>query len=154
MNHLKFTATCCIIILTNLAVFPVASSAQKANNFANKQVGPQPDGSILVPSNQLIRPAGFQVDIHGRPVDLALSPDGKLLFVKNKSSLDLVRLNDKTILQSLPYKHSGASVTGICLSVDGHKVFITNATDRIDIATVTTTEILCIGAIQSFCPNL
>ena len=95
---------------------------------------PQPDGSVLVPSNQMIRPAGFQVNMPGRPVDLVLSQDGKLLFVKNMNSLDLVRLDDRTILQSLPYEHGGASFTGICLSPDGHKVFITNSTDRINIA--------------------
>src|SRR5665213_3419460 len=105
MNYLKFTTARFIIVLISFSVLSSVSRAQKTNTFGNKQVGPQPDGSILVPSNQLIRPAGFQVNIHGRPVDLALSPDGKLLFVKNISSLDLVRLNDRTILQSLPYKH-------------------------------------------------
>jgi len=112
MNYLKFTTTRFIIVLFSLSVLPSVSLAQKKNTFGNKQVGPQPDGSILVPSNQLIRPAGLQIYLHGRPVDLAVSPDGKLLFVKNMSSLDLVKVNDRTILQSLPYKHSGASFTG------------------------------------------
>jgi YVTN family beta-propeller protein len=142
MNYFKFTITSCIIVFTCLAVFPFISLAQNANNFANRKVGQQPDGSILVPSNQLIRPAGLQVYLHGRPVDLALSPDGKLLFVKNMSSLDLVRVNDRTILQSLPYQYSGASFTGICLSTNGRRVYVTNATDRIDIATVDDNNIM------------
>ena len=35
------------------------SNAQ--NNDKNIKVGPQPDGSFLAPTNQLLRPAGFQV---------------------------------------------------------------------------------------------
>jgi len=54
------------------------------------KVGPQPDGSILVPTNQLLRPAGFQVYFPGRPVDVALTPDKKRLLVKNRKSLDEV----------------------------------------------------------------
>ena len=91
-------------------------SAQAQNELAEKKVGPQPDGSILVPTNQLLRPAGFQINLPGRPVDLALSPDEKLLFVKNRKSLDIIRLIDRTVLQSLPYNRSGASFTGLCLS--------------------------------------
>ncbi len=136
MNKMKFTTKGFFVTLICLSLFVTVSVAQNITIFGSKQVGPQPDGSILVPSNQLIRPAGFQVYLPGRPVDLALSPGGKLLFVKNMSSLDLVRLHDRTILQSLPYRHSGASFTGICLSPDGHRVFVTNATDRICIAEI------------------
>ena len=100
------------------------------------------DGSILVPTNQLLRPAGFQINLPGRPVDLALSPDEKLLFVKNRKSLDLIRLIDRTVLQSLPYNRSGASFTGLCLSSDEKKVFVTEARDRIHIAVMSDDLIL------------
>jgi len=43
-------------------------------------VGLQPDGRVVVPTNQILEPAGTQVTFPGRPVDLALSEDGKLLF--------------------------------------------------------------------------
>ena len=45
---------------------------------SNKKVGPQPDGSVLVPSNQLLRPAGLQVFLPGRPVDLRRAPPRRL----------------------------------------------------------------------------
>ncbi len=108
----------------------------------NKKVGPQPDGSVLVPSNQLLRPAGLQVFLPGRPVDLALSLNEQLLLVKNQYSLDLIRLNDRTILQSLPYPHSGASYTGICLSADGRRVFVTDAANHINIAALDKDQIM------------
>jgi YVTN family beta-propeller protein len=97
-------------------------------------LGPQSDGSILVPSNQLLRPAGFQVQLPGRPVDMVLSPDEKFLFVKNKSELNLIRLSDRTIMQSLPFERSGASFTGICVSPDGSHIYLTDAADRICVA--------------------
>lgn len=99
-----------------------------------QRVGIQTDSSILVPSNQFLRPAGFQVYLPGRPVDLALTPDGKYLLVKNKSDLDLIRLSDRTIMQTLPFGKSGASFTGICLSPDGTKVYLTDAMNSIRVA--------------------
>jgi YVTN family beta-propeller protein len=102
----------------------------------NQMVGPQPDGSILVPSNQLLRPAGFQVTLPGRPVDLALTNDGRYLLVKNKADIDLIRLNDRTVMQTLPYGKSGASFTGICLSPDGKLAYVTDAGDRVCIAEI------------------
>lgn len=110
----------------------LTSEAQKP--VKNIQVGLQPDGSILVPTNQLLRPAGLQVYFPGRPVDLALTPDKKLLVVKNRLSLDIIRIRDRTILQSLPYEGSGSSFTGLSVSKNGHRIFTTDAKDRLHIA--------------------
>ena len=104
------------------------------SDLASKQVGPQPDGSILVPTNQLLRPAGFQIVFPGRPVDLALSPDGKWLAVLNKNSLDLIRVFDRTIMQTLPFPKSGASFKGLLFSADGRKIYVSQASDRIYVA--------------------
>ena len=100
----------------------------------NLCVGVQPDGSILVPSNQFLRPAGFQVYLPGRPVDQALTTDEKYLVVKNKDDLDLIRLSDRKVIQSLAFEKSGASFTGICLSQDGNTVYVTDAEDWICVA--------------------
>ena len=118
------------------------SISEAQNNKKNIKVGPQPDGSILVPTNQLLRPAGFQVYFPGRPVDLALTPDEKFLLVKNRKSLDLIRVQDRTILQSLEFKRSGASFTGLCVSNDGEKIYVTDAKNRICIAVLDKTHIL------------
>ncbi len=110
----------------------LTSEAQKP--VKNIQVGPQPDGSILVPTNQLLRPAGLQVYFPGRPIDLALTPDRKLLVVKNRLSLDIIRIRDRTILQSLPYEGSGSSFTGLSVSENGHRIYTTDAKDKLHIA--------------------
>ena len=114
-----------------------------AQNKVNQlQVGTQPDGSILVPTNQLLKPAGFQVYFPGRPVDLVLIPKKGLLAVKNKSSLDLIRLSDRTILQSLQFPKSGASFKGIYYSESKKKIFVSDAEDLLLVAEISDNNIL------------
>src|SRR5690349_14720621 len=49
-------------------------------------MGKQPDGSVLVSSNQRLTPGGRVQEIPGaRPRDLALSPDGATLAVMTTS---------------------------------------------------------------------
>src|SRR5690606_2296191 len=110
--------------------------------FGEKTVGLQPDGSILVPSNQLLQPAGFQVYLPGRPVDLALSNDEKTLLVKNMHSLDLVNITDRTILQSLRFPHGGASPIGLCVAEDGQTIYVSDADNHINIASLSDNSIL------------
>ena len=110
--------------------------SKNSEEIRDQKVGLQPDGSIFVPSNQFLRPAGFQVSLPGRPVDLVLTPDRRFLIVKNRLDLDLIRLTDRTVIQSLPYTQSGASFTGLALSPDGHTVYVTDAKDRVCIAEI------------------
>ncbi len=105
------------------------------------RVGPQPDGSILVPTNQLLRPAGLQVVFPGRPVDIALSPDGQWLAVLNHSSVILVRVLDRAIMQTLPFR-GGGSFKGIAFSADGKKIYVSQARDRILVAEMDKDHIL------------
>ena len=120
--------------LTLMLVLFVSFSVLLAQVPDNARVGPQPDGSVLVPTNQLLRPAGLQIYFPGRPVDLALSPDGKWLAVKNRKSLVLIRVQDRTIMQTLPYGLSGASFTGLAFAGDGQTIYVTDAKEHVRIA--------------------
>jgi YVTN family beta-propeller protein len=131
-----FSLLSCVLIILS------GCNTENKNEKIYPVVGQQPDGSILVPSNQLLRPAGFQVYLQGRPVDLALTRDKKYLLVKNKADLDLIRLSDRAIIQTLPYKKSGASFTGICVSPDGRRIYVTDAEDRICVAEFNKNNIL------------
>jgi YVTN family beta-propeller protein len=132
---------CNLFLFLIILLFP-ACSGENQKTSGNQKVGEQPDGSILVPTNQLLRPAGFQVCLPGRPVDLALSPDGKYLLVKNKDDLDMIRLSDRKVMQSLSFGQAGASFTGICLSPDGRRIYVTDAGDRVRIAEVDRNNIM------------
>jgi YVTN family beta-propeller protein len=123
-------------------VLILSSGCDRKNEPDNLKVGLQPDGSILVPSNQLIRPAGFQVYLPGRPVDLALTPDEKYLLVKNRLDVGLIRLSDRTVMQSLPFGQGGASFTGITISNNGSDFYVTNASDRICVAHIDENNIM------------
>ncbi|HYW35809.1 MAG TPA: YncE family protein, partial [Balneolaceae bacterium] len=130
-----------IYLLTSIVIFAACKTFQKSSvestaRLGHRKVGPQPDSSILVPSNQLLRPAGEQVYLPGRPVDLTLTPDGKRLLIKNQHSLDLIRIRDRKVLQSLPYPAKGASYTGILQSSNGKKVFVSDAGRHVEVASI------------------
>jgi len=132
-------------LLTSLFIAIVLLSVNQIiaqPNVGNQKIGQQPDGSFLVPTNQLLKPAGFQVYIPGRPVDLALMQKEGLLAVKNMNSLDLIRLSDRTILQSLQFPTSGASYKGIYYSESKRKIFVTNAENKVLIANFDKNNIL------------
>jgi YVTN family beta-propeller protein len=69
-------------------------------------VGRQLDGRIVVPTNQVLRPAGQRLTFPGRPVDLALTADGRTLVVKNMHSLVFIDVAAARITQTLelPWK--------------------------------------------------
>jgi YVTN family beta-propeller protein len=105
-----------------------------AQDISKANIGLQNDGTYVVPTHQIIRPAGLQIPLPGRPNDLVLSPDEKMLAVKNWKSVDLIRIRDRVVLQSLPYPKSGAAMTGIAWSPDGKKIYVSEAQDRVRVA--------------------
>jgi len=95
------------------------------------QVGPLPDGSQVIPSKQILRPAGQRIQFPGRPVDLALSPDTQTVYIKNMSNLLVVDAASWRVLQTLNYPRSGASMHGIVASGDGSHVYVTGADNEL-----------------------
>jgi YVTN family beta-propeller protein len=118
---------------------------------------------LVTPVNQLLTPAGKQVDLPGmRPQALALSPNGKLLIVAGKSN-ELVVLdptngdikqrvalpNEKqaepmpvapstNILQ--PDKSGQVSYTGLIFSADGRRIYLSNVNGSIKVFQVNEKE--------------
>jgi YVTN family beta-propeller protein len=64
-------------------------------------VGRQIDGRIVVPTNQVLQPAGQRLTFPGRPVDLALTADGRTLVVKNMHNLVFIDVAAARITQTL-----------------------------------------------------
>src|SRR3954454_7007488 len=88
---------------------PLAAPADEQDRL---KVGVQPDGRIVVPTNQILKPAGTQVLFPGRPVALALVEDGKTLAVQNKNDLTFIDVATAKVKQTLASK-VGLSVAGL-----------------------------------------
>ncbi len=108
-----------------------------ADDVDTLQVGVQQDGRIVVPTNQILKPAGRQVTFPGRPVDLLFLDGGRTLLVKNMH--DLVFLDPATgkNLQTLALPREGDprpgfSVTGI-VARNG-RIYATDAQGGVRIA--------------------
>ncbi len=89
-------------------------------------VGPQGDGTFIVATNQRIDPAGDQVMFYGRPVELALSPDGATVAVKNRNDVVFIDAAAHTIDATLKVPDGGNSYAGIAWSSDGANVWTTD----------------------------
>ena len=127
-----------ILIGRKTALLPVlicvVTSLSAQNVPFRRTVGPQADNTVLVPSNQLISPAGEQIYLPGRPGGLALVRNGKYLLVKNIRSLDLIRLDDRSVVQSLVYPNGGLSFNGLCVSKDESTVYVSQANNKVLVA--------------------
>ena len=91
------------------------------------QVGQLPGGEQSIPSKQILRAAGKQIQFAGRPVDLVRSPDGKFIYLKNNNSLVVVDAANWTLVQTASYPGSGASMHGIAMRHSGSHVYVTGA---------------------------
>src|SRR6266436_5409257 len=83
---------------------------------APERVGPQPGGGTLLPTWQELHPAGETLTFRGRPVDLALAPDGRLLFAKDNRGLVVVDASAWRVTQELGFPSGGGSMHGLAVS--------------------------------------
>jgi YVTN family beta-propeller protein len=151
----------CRVLLVAVSILSADVQSSRAEQTADFKIGMQSDGSVIVPTNQVLRPAGKQVTFLGRPVDLALTEDGKTLVVKNLRDLLFIDVATAKIRQTLeldrgrgpepvfgikefitqpigpsgkpgsPYT-DGFSVVG--LVVQGDRVYVTDALRRLQVA--------------------
>jgi YVTN family beta-propeller protein len=100
-------------------------------------VGSTENGGVLVPTRQVVRPAGQSLTFPGRPVDMALSPDGRRLYVKDNRGIVVIDAAAWKVAQELGFgEGQGGSMHGIAVSADGQTVYATTAQDRLCVARV------------------
>ncbi len=85
------------------ALFPILKSTIP--------LGKQPEGFYLVPTNQLLRPWGTQLEIPGRPVELAFDSHKSVLAILNTRSIVLA--DGLTGTKQGEIKTSNTSYTGL-----------------------------------------
>ena len=123
-----------------------APAPQAARAADTETVGRHGAGRIVLPVNQVVTPAGVQVELPGlRPQALALSPDGRLLLTAGKTDeLIVVDLASAAIRQRVrlpktnadpkapsanvlhPDKDGQLSYTGLRFAPDGRRAFLSD----------------------------
>jgi YVTN family beta-propeller protein len=101
------------------------------------RVGVQPDGRIVVPTNQILQPAGRQVEFPGRPVDLLPIEAGRVLVAKGTHELVFIDGVSARIGQTLAVPGSGRERSGfsvVGLASAGDRVYATDAQRSIRVA--------------------
>ena len=95
---------------------------------ALESVGPTEDGGWIMPTGQKVRSAGQTIAFPGRPINLALSKDGSVLYIKDNKKIRVIGTEDFKIRQALPFPmKEGASMHGLALSHDGKRLYATTA---------------------------
>lgn len=107
------------------ATLGTATIAVADEDYRETQVGRQSDGSVVLSTNQSIKPAGLHVEFRGRPNAVALSPDLKHAAFLNGTYKAIIVLDPTTgaIKQEFDAAGSSASFSGIVYSKDGKKLY-------------------------------
>ncbi len=124
--HRIFVVTLAVIFFAGCAGLHREVSSRAERILQQAAVGPLGQGAYVVATTQIVSPAGKTVEFPGRPVDLALSPDGKTLAVKSRRELVFINTDNLTIQQTLPIKE-GASFHGVVWGADGSHVWTTTS---------------------------
>src|SRR6476660_2588720 len=94
-------------------------------NYDRLRTGDSDKGRIVVPTNQVLSPAGRQVAFNDRPTDVALSPNGRRLAVLDRSHVAIIDPERGEIVSRL--SHASGSVAGIVFAPDGKRLFASNS---------------------------
>jgi hypothetical protein len=120
-----------------LLTFLLAAASVGADEGDHLKVGLQPDGRIVVPTNQILQPAGKQVIFPGRPVDLLLIEDGKTLVAKNMKDLVFIDPVTGAIKQTLPmsvHKKLTGGFSAVGLVSAGDRILATTSQSAVAVA--------------------
>src|SRR5512133_1278864 len=96
---MRSLGTFVLIVATGLSCQPSRPESRQQSRISP---GDDPDGGVIVSTSQVVRPAGIVVEYPGRPVDLALSPDGKTVYVKDRIQLTVIDATSWKVRQHLP----------------------------------------------------
>src|SRR5437868_6873169 len=138
-------------------MFVSCAASKRLDALHGQQFAPVNTGSsgrIITPVNQVLTPAGKQVELwEMRPQALALSPDGKILATSGKThDLILVDPENGKVLQKIalpaetakptdavsthilkPDKEGQLSFTGLIFSKDGKRIYLSNVNGSIKV---------------------
>ncbi|HEV2441656.1 MAG TPA: bifunctional YncE family protein/alkaline phosphatase family protein [Steroidobacteraceae bacterium] len=143
------------LVHSALLAASAAALADPSTQFPTYNPGPQPDGSYVMSTGQIITPAGTMVNL-GSPVrakDVVLNPTNPetaaVLLMGASSAVDIVDVVSGAILQQYsPNGDSTGSFTGITYSPDGKSLLFSQDDSYVAIANVDPTTGLLSGGQQ------
>lgn len=91
-------------------------------------------GRVVVPTNQVLTPAGRLLTFPGRPTDLAMLDDQRTVVVKNLNSLIVLDAETGTIFQTLTVPSGGHAVAGLAVADGGATIYSSGTNGNIFIA--------------------
>jgi YVTN family beta-propeller protein len=167
-------------VLLGFCVLSAGAIAQSQPGSLNwsEAVGRTGADRVVLPVNQVVTPAGKQIELHGlRPQVLALSPDGRVLVTSGKTrELIVIDPATGTILQKMalpddgplvsssaptsahrlkPDRNEQASYTGIAFSPDGSRLYLSNVKGSVKVFAIDADHhVTGIGAILLPDPDL
>ena len=107
-----------VVVMTMVMVIGLGVEGRdEGNRMGSALVGRQADGSVVVTTNQVLTPAGRQVEFRGRPLSVVLSPDGRTAAFLNGTyqAIILVDVATWTVKQEFTAAGGSASFTGIAV---------------------------------------
>jgi YVTN family beta-propeller protein len=118
----------------------VAVAAESNGWLGFQKVGRQADNSVVTPTGQRLTPAGLQSEFTGRPLDVAMRPDGKTAAMLNAQGSALVVLDvaGNKVIQDFPVSGTSASFAGIAYSASGDELYASGANGKVIRASVGT----------------
>jgi DNA-binding beta-propeller fold protein YncE len=123
--------------LALLAFCPLAAWAEDAATAdarlpARALPGAQPDGSVLLPNQWSLRPAGRQIEVGNFPVNVALHPRGQWAVVLHSGygphAVVVVEVATRRIVSSVI---APKTFYGLCFSPDGERLYASGGEDDV-----------------------
>ncbi|MFM7187861.1 MAG: bifunctional YncE family protein/alkaline phosphatase family protein, partial [Armatimonadota bacterium] len=94
------------------------------------KVGDIVGGGVVVPTGDVIKPAGKSVLIDRRPISTLLSTDGSTLFVRDNEGLTVVGVADALVKARV--KLGGSGLGGMVVNEQETRLYTSNASNGID----------------------
>ncbi|SCB97023.1 40-residue YVTN family beta-propeller repeat-containing protein [Fictibacillus enclensis] len=123
------------IALSTVLLGSASVYATVQDPFGKKLVGRQPSGKVVTPVNQLVTPAGKQIEFGGNPISLAVHPNGKTAVSLNGrtdyggNGLNVINLETGKLMAT-SFKLKLSHMWGVAYSQDGKELYATGSTGK------------------------
>jgi DNA-binding beta-propeller fold protein YncE len=107
-------------------------AAERNSDAAVQLPGRQADGSILLPNEWSLRPAGTQIQLRDFPVNIAVHPGGRFAAILHSGySAHLISLVDLRTQKAVSHVNLDQSFYGLEFSKDGNRLYCSGAGEEV-----------------------